>query len=186
MNKEIELLDFCRVKKIFEKGFGFLSTIYFEENIFFHFSKVRDKVDRESLQNMKRGVVYVFYTSEPSDEKRKVKRLWTDLKKVDTRLIPSFVDKVIDELKEGDTNIFETAHVIKLLREAKLLPEEKFLKILESSKVGKTPTILKPMLTKEEIDRFENFEKLVEDIKNSKIKKEIWIDRILENVSTTF
>lgn len=184
MNKEIELLDFCRVKKIFEKGFGFLSSIYFEENIFFHFSKVRDKVVRESLQNMRRGVVYVFYTSEPTDEKRKIKRLWTDLQKVDTRLIPNFVDKVIDEFKDGNTNIFETAHVIKLLREAELLPEEKFMKILESSKVTKTPTIIKPMLTEAELNKFENFELLIEDIKNSKIKKEIWIETILEKIRT--
>ncbi|MCP5064892.1 MAG: hypothetical protein GY936_20925 [Ignavibacteriae bacterium] len=183
MNKEIELLDFCRVKKIFEKGFGFLSSIYFEENIFFHFSKVRDKVARESLQNMKRGVVYVFYTSEPTEEKRKVKRLWTDLQKVDTRLIPNFVEKVIVELKEGKTNIFETAHVIKLLREAELLPEEKFMRILESSKVAKTSTIIKPMLTEVELNKFEKFESLIEDIKNSKIEKTEWIELILGTIN---
>lgn len=182
MNKEIEHLDFCRVKKIFDKGFGFLSSIYFEENIFFHFSKVRDKAVRESLQNMKRGVVYVFYTSEPVDDKRKVKKLWTDISKVDTRLIPNFVEKVIEELQDGSTNIFETAHVIKLLREAELITKENFIKILELSRITKTPTIIEPILTQEEINKFDNYEKLIEDIKNSRIEKNKWIETILEKI----
>ncbi|MDZ7767029.1 MAG: hypothetical protein U5K00_21870 [Melioribacteraceae bacterium] len=38
---EKELLDYCRVKKIFDKGFGFLSSLYHKENVFFHFSGIR-------------------------------------------------------------------------------------------------------------------------------------------------
>ncbi|MEE9430249.1 MAG: hypothetical protein V3V16_04355 [Melioribacteraceae bacterium] len=179
MNKEIEQLDFCRVKKIFDKGFGFLASIYFEENIFFHFSKVRDKEVKESLQNMKRGVVYVFYTSELKDEQRKVKRLWTDITKVDTRLIPNFVEKVIAELEHGKTNIFETAHVIKLLRVAKLITKEKFIEILELPKISQMPTIIKPMLTEDELNRLDNYDLLIKDIKNSKIDKDKWVEKII-------
>jgi len=186
MNKEIEQLDFCRIKKIFDKGFGFLTSIYFEENIFFHFSKIRDKEVKESLQNMKRGVVYVFFTSEQIDEKRKVNRLWTDITKVDTRLIPNFIEKVIEELEEGKTNIFETAHVIKLLRETKILPKEKFVEILRLPKVSKTPTIIKPMLTEEELKKIGSFDLLIKDIKNSKMDKDKWIENIIKKHHLSF
>ncbi len=182
MNKEIELLDFCRVKKIFDKGYGFLSSIYFEENIFFHFSKVRDKTVRDSLQKMKRGVVYIFYTSVLEGDKRKVIRLWTDIKKVDTRLIPKFVEKIIVELNEGSTNIFETAHVVKLLREADFLDKDNFTKILELPKVSNNPTIIKPMLSETELNKFKNFDGMIEDIKNAKIDKNEWIELIMGNI----
>jgi cold shock CspA family protein len=165
MNKKDELLDFCRVKKIFDKGFGFLTSIYFEENVFFHFSKVRDQAIKETLQNMKRGVIYVFYTSQLSEGKRKVKRLWTDIKKVDTRLIPIFVDKIIDEFQNGRTNVFETAHVIKLLREANYLDNSTFKKILELPKITKTPSVISSMLTEEEIKKIKKSENLVEEAK---------------------
>jgi len=153
MDTTKELLDFCRVKKIFDKGFGFLSSIYFEENVFFHFSKITEPGVKDALQNMKRGVVYVFYTSQLKNNKRKVRRLWTDIKKVDTRLIPAFVEKVIDEFENGKTNMFETAHVIKALREADYLDKNLFQKILKSSKLKKTPSVVKAMLTENEIKK---------------------------------
>ena len=153
MDTTKELLDFCRVKKIFDKGFGFLSSIYFEENVFFHFSKITEPGVKDALQNMKRGVVYVFYTSQLKNNKRKVRRLWTDIKKVDTRLIPAFVEKVIDEFENGKTNMFETAHVIKALREADYLDNNLFQKILKFPKLKKTPSVVKAMLTENEIKK---------------------------------
>ena len=164
MNNEIELLDFCRVKKIFDKGFGFLTSIYFEENVFFHFSKIRDREVKETLQNMKRGVVYVFYTSTEFEGKRKVKRLWTDLKKVDTRLLPTFTEKIIEEFETGKTNMFETAHVIKLLREASYIDNKTFLKILKLPKLKKTPSVVKTMITEDEIKKIKNHDNLIEEI----------------------
>ncbi len=183
MHNNIELLDFCRIKKIFDKGFGFLSSIHFEENIFFHFSKIRDKEVKESLQNMKRGVVYVFFTSKKVDGKRKVNRLWTDISKVDTRLIPQFVENVINELENGTTNLFETAHVIKLLRENNYLTNSNFKEILNLPVITRTPTIIKPMLTKGEQKKINNFEKLINDIKNSKIQKDEWVNLILDKIT---
>ena len=164
MNNEIELLDFCRVKKIFDKGFGFLTSIYFEENVFFHFSKIRDREVIETLQNMKRGVVYVFYTSIEFEGKRKVKRLWTDLKKVDTRLLPTFTEKIIEEFENGKTNMFETAYVIKLLREASYIDIKTFLKILKLPKLKKTPSVVKTMITEDEIKKIKNHDNLIEEI----------------------
>ncbi len=183
MNNNIELLDFCRIKKIFDKGFGFLSSIHFEENIFFHFSKIRDKEVKETLQNMKRGVVYVFFTSKKVEGKRKVSRLWTDINKVDTRLIPPFVKNVINELEYGTTNLFETAHVIKLLREKNYLTKSNLKEILQLPVITRTPTIIKPMLNEDELEKISNFEKLINDIKNSKIRKEDLVNLILNKIT---
>ena len=61
---EKELLDFCRVKKIFEKGFGFLSSINYPQDVFFHFSKIKDEKVREELEKLKRGeCLYFLYLS---------------------------------------------------------------------------------------------------------------------------
>jgi len=60
------VLDFCRIKKIFDKGFGFLSSLYHQENVFFHFSKIKDKEKRQSLFDLKRGIISVFFTSKIS------------------------------------------------------------------------------------------------------------------------
>ena len=115
------LLDYCRVKKIFEKGFGFLSSLYYPENVFFHFSKIRNEETREKLENLKRGDVYLFYTSELKNRKRRVVKIWLDLKQVPPRLLPKFITRIIAEFYEGRLNIFELAHVVKELDKSILL-----------------------------------------------------------------
>lgn len=147
---ETEKLDFCRIKKIFTEGFGFLTSVHYEENVFFHFSKIKDQETREKLENMNRGEVYAFYTSRAIDGRRKVSKIWTNLKNVDKKLIPEFINKIVDELTNGKTNIFEVAHVIKLLRENKLVSKNDFDRILETPKTINNPSIISAMILEKE------------------------------------
>lgn len=162
MNNNADYLDFCRVKKIFDKGFGFLKSIYFDQDAFFHFSKVRDKEVKEKLEELKRGVVYVFYTSETSGNKRKVKKLWFDINKVDANLIPPFTEKIIDSFNGSRTNPYELAHVVKLLRESGNINKNQFEKLFYTSSIRRIPSILLSMLTEIEKKQFEEYEELFE------------------------
>ena len=112
--QEQELLDFCRIKKIFDKGFGFLTSLYYQENVFFHFSIIKDEAAKEKLEKLQRGEIYVYFTSRLKDGKRKVSRLWLDITKVDKSLLPKFKFRIIEELNSGRTNLFELAHVDKV------------------------------------------------------------------------
>jgi len=161
-----EKLDFCRVKKIFDKGFGFLSSLYYEEDIFFHFSKVKDKEEREKLENLKRGEVYAFYTSELIKEKRKVSSIWTNLKEVKGSLIPDFTNKIISELTDGKTNLFEVAHVVKLMNTNNLLSIKDFEKILLAPKTVKNPSIIGSMIAEE---KQKDINEILELLKEKKI-----------------
>ena len=162
MSIDTEYLDFCRVKKIFDRGFGFLTSIYFEEDVFFHFSKIKDKEIKEKLHELKRGVVYLFYTSRSSDGKRKVEKIWLDLKDVDGRLIPPFTLKIIEGFNGGRTNIYELAHVVLSLREAGFMNRNEFQRLLNTSSVRKIPSVIIPMLNESEKGNIEELEKLVE------------------------
>ena len=62
---------------------------------------------------MKRGEVYAFYTSRKADKGRKVSKIWTDINKADKYLLPDFIDKLVDELTDGKTNLYEVAAVIR-------------------------------------------------------------------------
>ncbi len=160
MNENADFLDFCRVKKIFDKGFGFLKSIYFEQDAFFHFSKVKDKEVKEKLEELKRGVVYVFYTSQASGNKRRVKKLWFDLGKVDQHLIPPFAEKIIDCFNGSRTNPYELAHVVMLLRNAELFNRNQFEKLFYTSGIKRIPSVLISMLNDDEKTRFEDLENL--------------------------
>ena len=179
MQKEKEILDYCRVKKIFEKGFGFLTSLYYQEPVFFHFNKVKDEATREKLEKLKRGEVYFFYTSVMFKGKRRVYKLWLDVKSIDKILIPEFIDRIIIELNDGKTNVFELAHVIKILREEKCVSKEKFKEILNTKKLLKTPSMLKPTFSEEELIRFDDIQKVFDDLLDGTITKDEWIKMIL-------
>ena len=163
---EKELLDFCRVKKIFDKGFGFLSSINYQQDVFFHFSKIKDDKVREELENLKRGTVYIYYTSSAKDNKRKVQRMWLKLKNVPDYLIQDFKSKVINELNDGKTNVFELVYIVKELKNLDYLQQSDFELVLKSKKILSNPSVLIQMLTDDELEKFDDVQKYFKDVKD--------------------
>lgn len=147
---ETEVLDFCRIKKIFDKGFGFLTSLYHTENVFFHFSKITDLEKRTALENLQRGVVSVFYTSTISNGKRKASRVWLDIAEVPEVLIPKFIDRLILELNDGTVNPFEIIDALKQLKDINKLSEEHLQGIILSKKIHINPSILDKIFSDEE------------------------------------
>ena len=182
MNEVNELLDFCRVKKIFDKGFGFLSSINFRRDVFFHFSKIKDETVKTELEKLNRGVVYIYYTSKEVGEKRKVSRMWLDLSSVPSNLIPAFVFKIIDELNEGRTNPFELAHVIKDLRSNDYLSRKDFELALNSKKILNNPSIAIKMLSDNEHELFDDVQKYFDEITEKKIDTKVWTEQVLNKL----
>ncbi len=150
ITKEKEVLDFCRIKKIFEKGFGFLTSLYFPENVFFHFSKIKDEEKRNALSTLKRGVVSVFFTSQLSNGKRKVDKVWLDVVDVPEKYLNDFIDRLILELNDGKMNPFEIIDALNQLKEIGKLSEQNLKEIVFSKKIQKNPSILNKIFTDEE------------------------------------
>ncbi|MCW8849513.1 MAG: cold shock domain-containing protein [Melioribacteraceae bacterium] len=179
---EKELLDFCRVKKIFDKGFGFLSSINHPQDVFFHFSKIKDEKVREELQKLKRGVVYIFYTSQAEKGKRKVSRMWLNLKNVPDYLIAEFKYKIIDELNDGKTNVFELAHIIKELKSIGHIQRKDFNLVLNTKKILSNPSVIEKMLNEEDLNKFEDINEYLINIRDQNIKNDIWSSEIINKI----
>ena len=174
-----ELLDYCRVKKISEKGYGFLTSLHYPEPVFFHFQRIKDPETKEKLEKLKRGEVYLYFTSGSKDGKRRVLKLWLDIKLADQNLIPDFIDRIISELNSGRTNIFELAYVVKQLRENNYLTGNKLREIISSEKILKTPSAVKAILTEGSFDA-EKLSFLIEQSESKKITNEFWTDSVLD------
>lgn len=179
---EKELLDFCRVKKIFDKGFGFLSSINYPQDVFFHFSKIKDEKVKEELKKLKRGVVYIYYTSQSENNKRKVFRMWLSLKNVPDYLIPQFKSKIIDELNGGKTNVFELVHIIKELRSYSQISHEEFKQILLSHKIQSNPSVIIKTLSDKEISQFDDINSYFNNIQIQKVGKDVWSYNVLNKI----
>lgn len=149
---ETEVLDFCRIKKIFEKGFGFLTSLYHQENVFFHFSRIKDEEKKKTLLSLKRGVVSIFYTSKLFDGQRKVDKVWLNISVVPENLLCGFVDRLILELNEGVTNPFEIIDALSQLKAINKLSEQNLRNIVYSNKILKNPSILEKLLSEDEIN----------------------------------
>ncbi len=156
MNNEIteENLDFCRIKKIFDKGFGFLTSLYHQENVFFHFSKIKDEQMRKSLLELKRGVISVFFTSTISNGQRKVEKVWLNIAEVPEDLLPNFIERLILELNDGVTNPFEIIGALNQLKQIGKLSTQNLENIISSKKIVKNPSILNKLLTIDEQKEF--------------------------------
>lgn len=175
-----EYLDYCRVKKIFEKGFGFLTSLYFPENVFFHFSKIKDPEVKEKLEKLKRGEVYLFYTSKSVKGKRRVDKIWLEVKDIDPKLIPPFTNRIIEECSDPKINIFELAHVVQLLRLSGNINQNQFEKILNSERVKRIPKSIISMLSHNEIEMFDDLPKFIDEISEGKTNY-IELNRLLLN-----
>lgn len=173
--EQVEPLDFCRVKKIFDKGFGFLTSLYYKEPVFFHFNKVKDAYVKEKLENLERGEVYFFYTSIMNKGKRKVYKLWLDVKDIDKSLINDFIERILAELNNGSINMFELTHVLKLFRMENLLKSEQIIKAVSSTKLLRTPTAVLTIFNDGEVEKKEKLEGLLTQYENKSISPKQWI-----------
>ena len=182
MTKSLQYLDFCRVKKIFDKGYGFLTSIYYDENVFFHFSKIRDKEIKEKLNDLKRGVVYLFYTSTTSRGKKSVDKIWFDVKEIDSKLLLPFTHKIVDSFNGSKTNPYELAHVVLLLREANFFNINDFNKLLKTNNVRKIPSLLNSMLKEKEIESISDIETLIEEADKSEAGYINLCNRLIEEL----
>ena len=174
------MLDYCRVKKIFDKGFGFLTSLYYKEPVFFHFQRVKDPAVKEKLEKLKRGEVYLFFTSGTKNGKRRVLKLWLDIKDADKNLLPDFVVRIKQELNGGKINIFEIAYVIKQLRMNNFLEMNDLREIISSEKMLKTPSLIKAILLDDELNNLETINILVEKLESKNITNKEWISSIEE------
>jgi len=147
--------------------------------VFFHFSKIKDEKVREELEKLKRGVVYIFYTSQAEKSKRKVSRMWLNLKNVPDCLIPEFKCNIIDELNHGKTNVFELAYIIKELRSIGHIQRKDFELVLNSKKIVSNPSVVEQMLNEKDLNQFEDFNKFLINIRDQKFKYEIWSSEII-------
>jgi hypothetical protein len=138
-----EPLDFCRVKKIHENGFGFLQSLYYEEDVFIHFSKIDDPEVKKSLNNMERGKIYLYFLSSLKSGKRRAEKIWLNLKDVPSDYIDEFTNKIASEFNDGKTNPYELAYVAKEMIECGIADEEIIVKILSSVKIMRIPSICK-------------------------------------------
>ena len=164
--QDIELLASCRIKKIFDKGFGFLSSLYYKENVFFHFSRIKDLEKRKKLEKLKRGVVSIYYTSKISNGKRKVDKVWLEISEVPINYLTTFIERLIQEPNDGKINPFEIIDALSQLNEIYKLNENHLEQIISSAKIDKNPSILEKMLPKSKIELHEQLSKLIKE-KNS-------------------
>lgn len=150
----MEALDFCRVKKFNEKGYGFLKGIYYPEDIFFHLSKIKNEVFKEKFENLVRGSFFLYFISFEAKGKRKVKTFWYNLADVPVEYVPFMIDRIIYHLNGGRINLFDLIFVINELRENNLLPDNKMTEILSSERILAKPTVILEYLNQKEIDSF--------------------------------
>jgi cold shock CspA family protein len=175
--QEIELLDYCRIKKIFDKGFGFLSSLYYNENVFFHFSRIKDQEIRKKLEELKRGVISIYFTSTKKNGKRKVDKVWLNISDVPISYLPKFIERLLNELNDGSVNPFEIIDALSQLNEINKLNSIHLERIVSSTKIVKNPSILEMMLPKSKMEQKEQMSKLIKEKNNSDFsditKKEI-------------
>ncbi|MFH0733875.1 MAG: cold shock domain-containing protein [bacterium] len=172
-----EPLDFCRVKKIDEKGFGFLKSLYYENDIFFHFSQIKKEEFREKLEEMKRGEFFLFFTSllQPNG-KRKVSNIWYLINDIPKSYHIQFKAKIIEALAEGKTNLYDLLYVFVELKKLDLISKVDLNSILMSKRIMNLPTTILPFLNSEEINEFKiilNMEK-IKNLPN----KPYWFDDV--------
>lgn len=175
-----EPLDFCRIKKIDEKGFGFLRSLHYPGDIFFHFSQIKKEELLDKLQQMKRGDFIVYFTSKLNPQgKRKVDKFWYILKDVPPDLIPEFKSRIIEEFNGTRINTFDLLYVFTEMKAMELINNNELKTILLSKKIFSLPTTILPHLAPEEKLLFKQLLKIDELAKSE--KKPFWFDDLLNS-----
>lgn len=170
-----EPLDFCRVKKIDEKGFGFLKSLYYHGDIFFHFSQIKKEEFLEKLNALKRGDFFLYFTSfQRPDGKRKVENVWYSLSAVPPEYLPKFAERIVLEFETGITNLYDLLSTFKELRNLGAVSGEQLTKILLSKKIQSLPPTILPYLNAGEIAEFKTLLRFDELAQAS--KKPFWFE----------
>ncbi len=148
-----EPVDFCRVKKIDEKGFGFLRSQHYTNDVFFHFSQIKREELLAKLAKLKRGDFFLFFTSKARpDGKRKVDEIWYEAGEIPLAKIPGLIDALVKEFETGNTNLYDLLFVFSELKKKDYISVEATARILASQKIMNLPTTIVQYLTDEEFD----------------------------------
>ncbi len=148
----MEPVDFCRVKKIDEKGFGFVKSLHYKGDIFFHFSQITREELLTKLAKLKRGDFFLFFTTKlRPDHKRKVDEIWYDVKEIPVEKIPELVNTVVKEFESGTTNLYDLLYIFSELKKDGYITPETTERILASEKILKLPVTILPYLNKDEL-----------------------------------
>ncbi len=175
----VEPVDFCRVKKIDEKGFGFLKSQHYRNDVFFHFSQIKKEELLAKLTKLKRGDFFLFFTSkEKPDGRRKVDDIWYEVREIPVAKIPGLVEALVREFEEGSTNLYDLLFVFGELKQLNYLFPEVVERILGSAKILNLPTTILPYLTREE--RGILLDNLKLDEIDTQAQKPFWYDEMLK------
>lgn len=151
-----EPLDFCRVKKISDKGYGFLNSLYYPGDIFFHFSQIKKEEFLDKLNLMKRGDFFLYFVSSVArDNRRQVRELWYSLTSVPPHYIPAFSATIASCFNTDNVNLFDLLHAFSELRNIGYNDPVFIETILTSKKIIKLPTTIMPFLNADEIRRLD-------------------------------
>lgn len=177
-----EPVDFCRVKKIDEKGYGFLKSLHYRNDVFFHFSQIKREELLAKLSKLKRGDFFLFFTSkERPDGKRKVDNIWYEVKEIPVEKIPGVVDVLLREFEEGVTNLYDLLFVFGELKQLGYIFPHMVEKVLSSKKILNLPTTILPYLSADEFKLlFDHLD--MEGLKESP-KKPFWYDEMVKKAA---
>lgn len=172
-----EPVDFCRVKKIDERGYGFVRSIHYQGDIFFHFSQIKREELLTKLEKLKRGDFFLFFTSKRQpDHRRKVDEIWYEIGEIPVVKIPGLVDTLLTELETGRTNLYDLLFIYSELKKSGYISLEITAKILASHKIMNLPTTILPYLTDHEMVQL--FMNLNLDELGATGQKPFWYDEI--------
>lgn len=148
-----ELLDFCRVKKFNEKGYGFLKSLIYKGDIFFHFSQIKSEKIKEKLDKMKRGDFFLYFISKQNEEgKRKVVKVWYALKDVPEVYSSKFIDTIIEKFNDDSINVFDLLYAFNEIKLKHNINKNQLISIFNSKKIKHNPTTILKYLNKNEFE----------------------------------
>ncbi len=175
----IEPVDFCRVKKIDEKGYGFLKSQHHKADVFFHFSQIKREELLLKLEKLKRGDFFLFFTSKGRpDGKRKVDRLWYEVSEIPVEMIPSLVESLLHEFQEGITNLYDLLFVFSELKKSGYIFPHQVAVVLGSAKILNLPTTIVPYINSEELQLLHQNLKM-EELKENPVKP-FWYEEMVK------
>lgn len=177
-----EPVDFCRVKKIDEKGYGFLKSLHYKNDVFFHFSQIEREELLAKLTKLKRGDFFLFFTSrERPDGKRKVDNIWYEVKEIPVEKVPGVIDVLLREFEDGNTNLYDLLFVFGELKQLGYIFPFVVDRVLACKKILNLPTTILPYLSDDE------FKKLCQNLDMEGLKenpqKPFWYDEILKKAT---
>ncbi len=173
----IEPVDFCRVKKIDEKGFGFLRSVHYQGDVFFHFSQIKREELLTKLAKLKRGDFFLFFTSKMRpDHKRKVDDIWYEVGEIPEEKIPGLVHTLVREFETGRSNLYDLFFLYSELKKKGHISPLTTQRILDSEKILHLPTTILPYLMDDELKML--LEKLNLDEIGASAQKPFWFDEM--------